>query len=326
MMYSKALVSLALAVALPSVASAAATLDKPTIDPEFEDGLSSLNPSLMEAYPTTDTNELTQWPDGWIPAWCKKTAQDQKYSPFDVETFSVRYTDCDDPWIMCRVKNHTITQDDMIDTFGRIPARMRSYIRHVIAIPGEGNSAFNGENSIALFGTTPKSISVMIHEIGHSLDVNAYLQGSPFHSSANWLEAYNEDSAVADSYAASNQAENHSQELVIAMYDKKVDGGIQSVNSGSDQIFNQYKRIQLDIGNVIDQGRKCGPRLENTEAVQQAPSRIRSAAMYTRGEKPDVSISGETFEAAPPSGDLHHDIFDHHGRFKGIRNVDHHWN
>ena len=309
---------LAVVVASASLAFAARSLDKPIIDPKFPNGLSSLNPKLMEAYPTTAIADHTQWPDGWIPAWCKKTAQSEKYSPFDVETFSVRYEDCDDPWIMCRIKNHTITQEDMIDTFGRIPARMRSYIKHVMAFPG-GNSAFNGANSIALFGTTAKSISVMIHEIGHSLDGNAYLQGSPYHSSEDFLGAYDVDSAVADGYAATNQAENHSQELVIAMYDKKVEGGIQAVNTGFEQIYNQYHRIQLDIGNVIDQGGKCGPRLENTEVVQQAPSRIRSAALYTRGDKPDVSILGETFKAASPSGDFHHDIFDQHGSFKGTK-------
>ena len=57
---------------------------------------------------------------------------------------------------------------------------MRSYIRHILLLPGYDH-AFNDGGNIALFGNTPKSMSVMVHEIGHSLTAEAYGGDGNFH-------------------------------------------------------------------------------------------------------------------------------------------------
>lgn len=60
----------------------------------------------------------------------------------------------------------------MIDIFGRLPVNMRSYIRHIIALPGTESAGSSGDN-IAIVGTAGK-LSIFAHEIGHSLDCHAY--------------------------------------------------------------------------------------------------------------------------------------------------------
>ena len=66
---------------------------------------------------------------------------------------------------------------------------------------------------------------------------------------------------MADSYAQTSQAENHSQELVVALFDKRVPGGIASANSGYQQIRNQYTIIQNRLGNKMVPGGSCSARL-----------------------------------------------------------------
>ena len=68
----------------------------------------------------------------------------------------------------------------MIDNFGRMPVRMRDYVRHIIALPGQKSAGSNGDN-IAFFGTS-NVISIFIHETAHSLDSHAYSPDiTPFH-------------------------------------------------------------------------------------------------------------------------------------------------
>lgn len=69
-----------------------------------------------------------------IPLRCKAVAEAEGFSPYDIEVFNVHYTDCNDVWIMCRHHASPMSQIDMIDRFGRLPVRARSYIRHVLGI------------------------------------------------------------------------------------------------------------------------------------------------------------------------------------------------
>ena len=78
------------------------------------------------------------------------------------------------------IANLNKSQQSLAENFGRVPVQLRSYIRYLASFPG-GNSAFNQGNNIAFFGTTPESISVHIHEVGHSIDSDAYNDGHPFH-------------------------------------------------------------------------------------------------------------------------------------------------
>lgn len=62
---------------------------------------------------------------------------------------------------MCRCSDAQITDDEMVREFGRLPARMKQQIRHVIGfdasdvngnIPSGCGGAFNGGDNMAFFG------------------------------------------------------------------------------------------------------------------------------------------------------------------------------
>lgn len=79
-------------------------------------------------HPTQSTWDY--WGSGWIPQGCRDIANKYNLNPRDFTIFNVHYTDCSEPWIMCRHRNAGASEIDMIDIFGRLPVRMRSYIRY----------------------------------------------------------------------------------------------------------------------------------------------------------------------------------------------------
>ena len=186
----------------------------------------------------------------------------------------------------------------MIDIFGRLPVRMRQFIRHVISLPGTKSAGSSGDN-IQLNG--PIDITVYAHEIGHSLDSHAFdpKYGAPFSNSQVWIDNYNMDSAVTDDYAQTSQQENFAQETVVSLYDKVVPGGIGTIQPNWKAIFHQYATLQGYIGDTIIPGGTCSHRLANSPAVPKSSS----AKARINTAKPDVSLSHKvTGIAAIPMG------------------------
>lgn len=102
----------AIAGLVPLAALSAAQFH-PVIDPEISrqqvwEGLSAVLGS------TESTND--NWEAGWIFESCKTEAEQRGLSASDMEVFNVHYSDCGEPWIMCRHKDVTSpTKEEMID-------------------------------------------------------------------------------------------------------------------------------------------------------------------------------------------------------------------
>ena len=61
------------------------------------------------------TRLVQDWEAGWTFQACKDEAEMRSYNPADFEVFAVTYSDCDEPWIMCRHKEvESPTKDEMI--------------------------------------------------------------------------------------------------------------------------------------------------------------------------------------------------------------------
>lgn len=241
------------------VGPALARLDKPLISPpipSLDDGL------FKNLKPTQSTHDQWEW--GWIPDRCRDEANAHNLSPYDIEVFNVHYTDCSDAWIMCRHHKAEVSQDQMIDVFGRLPVHMRSWVRLSIALPG-ARSAYTwsdlGDN--VYFGDIQSYPTLWVHEIGHTMDHNVVTKGQDFSASQRWTDNYNMDSAISDGYAQTNQAENFAQETVISLFDKVVPGGLGSVEPNWKAVFHQYATAQDALGDNILPGGKCRNRFAN---------------------------------------------------------------
>ena len=276
-------------------------LNKPAL---LKHGLGALLQDGLKAHlPKTDYH-ITKWAPGWIPTDCKRIAEKANNSASDIETFDVHFDDCSSPWILCR---HTASPDPLvnfIENFGRIPVRARSHVKGAISLPettAGQNHAYNDNGYIASFSRLDashrdrSSLTMFIHETGHSLDAGAFLD-SPLSSHEKWDMEYNHDSKVVDSYAASNFLEDVAQNVVIAIYDLVVPGGFAKVNKGWKGIQHQLalvKREQRDAGNLLVPGGRCTKRLKNSKPVQIGSKKDRKTAKRGQPLPPNVDLGDE---------------------------------
>jgi len=195
----------------------------------------------------------------------------------EVEAFNVTFDDCcDDAWVLCRHKDANLTRDDLIDLFARIPVRMRSYVRHILAVPAVNVTGYSWGNDIILSG--PAVLSTLVHEIGHNLDARAYNVSGRFSRTPLWLSQVENDTAVVNIYGNQDAYENHAEETVVAVYDNNVPGGIREVIPHSwQQIEHQFTTIQSLLGDTLVPGGVCFRRFPNTDPITVASGSIRIA-------------------------------------------------
>lgn len=203
---------------------------------------------------------------------------------------------------MCYHKNSNGPLDDLVNRFGRLPVHTRQYVRHVITLPSANAYAYNSGGNIAFFGTTLSDLNVHVHESAHSLDLlNAY-PDKPLSSSQRWQRAYNQDSAVPDPYAQTNQVENVAQNTVVATFDRNVPGGFPGKNPNANRIHNQYTTVvdeQREAGKLLIPGGQCTSRLQNSPAVPVGPGSTEAAEVEAAGGAPDVSLPAGLAVVAP---------------------------
>ncbi|KAA8649363.1 uncharacterized protein ATNIH1004_005264 [Aspergillus tanneri] len=253
-----------IALSVLAAISQAKRLDKPALTPDLG---YLLQGSVDNLHPTHSTWD--KWGDGWIPEDCKSMAQNPNLNlnlnPSDFEVYNVHYDDCGDAWVLCRHKDSPVDLVTTVDIFGRLPVRMRDWVRHVMTVPGN-DYAFNLNGNIVFSGRTSTNMDVAIHETGHSLDLlKAY--GEVLSSSQTWIDNYNQDSNVPDNYAQSSQIENVAQNTVVSVFDKIVPGGFGSVQPNWHNIFHQYATLKSKAGDLILPGGQCDRRLKDSSPI-----------------------------------------------------------
>lgn len=119
-------------------------------------------------------------------------------------------------------------------------------------------------------------------------------------SSQKWINNYEQDTNVPDTYARSNMFEDVAQNSVIAAYNLNVPGGLATLNKNFNSIFHQYATIetaQRHAGNLLVAGGSCGKRLDNSKPVRvDGGSKLKSRVVGTRaevGEMPNVDLAPE---------------------------------
>lgn len=193
-----------------------------------------------------------------------------------------------------------------------MPVRARSHVEGMIMLPVDYDYGYNSNNYIAIRNQQRdghhdwSSLTVMMHEVGHSLDWNDY-RNSPLSSSDGWQSAYNNDSKVPDAYASTNFMEDVAQNTVIATYDLVVPGGLGTMNQDWHSIQHQYELIrkeqaEADTSNLLIPGGECVHRLNNSQAVPMPATKVRKAArrMKMARGKPNADLAEGMEVITPP--------------------------
>ncbi|KAL8683496.1 MAG: hypothetical protein Q9186_000536 [Xanthomendoza sp. 1 TL-2023] len=219
------------------------------------------------------------------------------------------YTQCPTPWIVCYNNKSGYPLSTVFDLFGRLPVKSRAYVRTIMILPQETGQAkgyaYTANQDIVIYGDEIDNFMIYIHETGHALDLGgAYSDdGSWLSSSDDWLNSYNQDKAVVDGYALTNQFENVAQNHIIDSYDANVPGGFGMLNNGWRKIYHQYAtldRKQKKAGDRLVPGGQCSKRIPNDDIIP-FPSSWTSRVMNKRavGEKPNVDIAPGLERIAP---------------------------
>lgn len=185
----------------------------------------------------------------------------------DLSVFSVQYDDCSRPWVMCRCADAEMSEATMVAEFGRLPPRLRSWVRHIIAFSGEdengnvGTGAGSSDDIIVFYGTagTP---TIFIHEAAHSID-----QG--FSGEQDWEDTYESDTCIPDNYATSSPAENFAQVTVTVMAMKNTGstGGFDPMSCMANQFNSVWDTFGSQLTVEGDQECDLGVRREDSPTV-----------------------------------------------------------
>ncbi|OJD14822.1 hypothetical protein AJ78_04878 [Emergomyces pasteurianus Ep9510] len=110
----------------------------------FEDGIDVLD---ADPVPAADA-EVIQWDksDGY-PQHCLEMSQTPRESDNEtlwcnidrLNVYNLTYSDCPDqePWTVCHCSDSQQSVDAMVTKFGRLPAGLRSYVRHLLVVSHE---------------------------------------------------------------------------------------------------------------------------------------------------------------------------------------------
>ncbi|KAL3489786.1 hypothetical protein BJX62DRAFT_208341 [Aspergillus germanicus] len=248
-----------------------AQLPKPIMSPAVP--FDHTDPILYQHLSSTPST-YDQWGWGWLPLRCKAVAEERGLNPYDVNVYNVHYEDCDQAWVMCRHHSAQVTLQEMIDNFGRLPVRMRNLVRHQFAVPGEGLGAYTYSDlgDIVFTGDIGHLLRFWVHEVGHAVDRNINPSQGDYSSSQAWINEYNKDSYICDEYAKNNMAENFAQEVIVALFDKVVPGGIGTIVPNWNDIFHQYATVQAVMGDMLIPGGYCNRRFADDTIVCMGPA------------------------------------------------------
>ena len=100
----------------------------------------------------------------------------------------------------------TCSLDTMMEYFGRLPVRERSWVRHVMAVPDTSSNAYM-RNANTVYKGPVNSLSVFQHETAHAVD--HFKNGKEVSSATDaFHKAFEKDTCVPDSYARACKSTN----------------------------------------------------------------------------------------------------------------------
>ncbi|KAI6371850.1 hypothetical protein MCOR25_003878 [Pyricularia grisea] len=254
------------------ICTAAATIDKPVLDP-------ATNFTLIEERWMSVPNQPTvvvEWLHHYLPKACHDAALANNLSPMDFTASDVLYDDCDNDWVVCRHKDAPAAQDNLVSNLGKIPVGMRSYVRHVIAYPArkqqqqqhDAVASWHAPGDLHLHARP--TMQTLIHQVAHEMDYAALPgRGSPFSESELWREAAETDRRRASEYAGLDWREHFAEAAVVAVFDQNFPHEIGSAQPATIGIANQLYVWQMLLGGQIQMGGRCTRRRENSPRVNK---------------------------------------------------------
>ncbi|KAK8115956.1 hypothetical protein PG984_012458 [Apiospora sp. TS-2023a] len=266
---------------------------KPVVHPSLDE---HLGPALFEHLPPT-WGDWKGWASGWIPKPCREAAEQHHLNPWEMEVYSVKFTDCDEPWTICRYYNDSSSIAKMVETLGKIPIGMREYASTMMTLPDLGGAVgltYEREDGapVIQFLVGWLAETVLVHEISHVLDTQIRREHSKngwFSNSDWWQGNYSLDTAAVTGYAMHNWKENFAEAAISAVYNLVVPGGLANLTAEAQSVSHVVSTYTSAVGNIIKPRSKpqCTKRWPNHPVVPVSDKKVPSYP------PPDVRIKSK---------------------------------
>ncbi|KAL9570481.1 hypothetical protein ACKAV7_005369 [Fusarium commune] len=194
--------------------------------------------------------------------------------------------------VMYRHHDAPLSINDMAENFGRLPVRMRNFVRVQFAVPQKGGGIRGQTDSdlgdIIWYGDVARYLRFWIYEAGHAIDRNIGPSKDDYSKSSAWLDEYEKDGFICDDYAKINHAENFSQEVIVSLFDKVVPNGLGGVSPNWNNIFHQYSTVQAMLGDILTPGGTCQRRFADDTILKEQGDKTQDAAIVAASANPPV--------------------------------------
>ncbi|KAI5820366.1 hypothetical protein BZA77DRAFT_372500 [Pyronema omphalodes] len=132
-----------------------------------------LSRDIRDNQPSAKVIKYNKWTKS-IPFSCYVYGQAMNCPAKNIEVWETTYEDCQEPWTFCRCKDSAVTQNEMVEEFGRIPVALRENVVNVMSGPAGAlaGSAHVSPGTDVTFQGSKASMSplLVMHQVGHLLD------------------------------------------------------------------------------------------------------------------------------------------------------------
>ncbi|KAK8069826.1 hypothetical protein PG994_006442 [Apiospora phragmitis] len=233
----------------------------------------------------------------WPPTW--GAAEQENLNPWEMEVYSVKYDDCDEPWTICRHFSDPSSIAEMVKVFGKIPIGIREYVSTLVTLPNPGAGvagvAFSlGDIPVIYVRYQYFKESLLAHEISHILENYALMKyGNGTFSTSNWwMGNYSLDAGAVSMYSLTKWQENFAEAGPSTLYDLVVPGGLASITEDAEMVSHVISTYKNVLGDIIKPRSKpkCTKRWQNHPV---APVDDKKVPPYPA---PDVRIKAKGIE------------------------------
>ncbi|KAI0146495.1 hypothetical protein BJ166DRAFT_596477 [Pestalotiopsis sp. NC0098] len=240
--------------------------------PPLWENLDQFSPALTSELPMTDLS-ITPWEPGVISQGCMNVTIKDEQDPRTFSAYSVKYDDCGQSWNFCIQNGSNQSIEDLAITFGQTPVRLRQYTSDVV-MSTDGFGALVGNQTLMLY--MPATVQMLLHEMTHNADMALAYKTPGISLCSFWSDAYDQDPAVPDNYAQTNQPENFAQFTGLVVYSRMTNGQLLTDQPDLWKIQNQFKTMADEGDNGqhggrmfdYDKGLNCSFRSANSPPVR----------------------------------------------------------
>lgn len=214
-------------------------------------------------YLPSHTYTLSQWTNQRMPSMCHYVINYYSFNPTDFTVYNVTYTDCNEPWVICRHTGSSPSINQLAADIGKMPATMRQAANAYLSFPESWNRAIESwsENGLIAGKGSYYGPTALVHEHGHAVDGYLLVPGPGWYSSTTtWRNLVAADGYAATAYGTTSHVENFADIGRVVLLENIYPGGIAGLFPGHPnltQIANQVAHFQSVAGAYYQAGTTC---------------------------------------------------------------------